>query len=66
MKTIRQILQALPAELATNAIRAAEMTAPQMLAERSADTATAIQKGIIWGRTVEGYAFWNQIYVEAK
>jgi hypothetical protein len=66
MKTIRQIFEALPAELATQAIRAAEMTAPQMMAESAADTATAIQKGIIWSKTVEGYAFWNAIYAEAK
>jgi len=66
MKTIRQILETLPTELATKAIRAAEMTAPQMMAERAADVATAIQKGIIWGKTVEGYAFWNAAYTAAK
>lgn len=66
MKTIRQILEALPAELAAQAIRAAEMTAPQMTAEKAADAATAIRKGIIWGKTVEGYAFWNAIYAATK
>ena len=66
MKTIRQILETLPTELATKAIRAAEMTAPQMMAERAADAATAIQKGIIWPKTVEGYAFWNAAYAAAK
>jgi hypothetical protein len=66
MKTIRQILETLPTELATKAIRAAEMTAPQMMAERATDAAAAIQKGIIWGKTVEGYAFWNAAYTAAK
>ena len=66
MKTIRQILETLPTELSTKAIRAAEMTAPQMMAERTADAATAIQKGIIWAKTVEGYAFWNAAYTAAK
>jgi hypothetical protein len=62
MKTIRELLETLPPELAKKAIRAAEMTNPQMLNEPCKDARTAILKGISWGRSIEGYDFWNFQY----
>ena len=61
MKRIRQHLETLPGDLAAKAIRAAERTAPQMLSELVPDLATAIHKGIVWAKSVEGSNFWNDV-----
>ena len=66
MKTIRQLLENLPTDLAAKAIRAAEMTAPKMLSELVPNLATAIRKGIAWGDTVEGYRFWDDAWFTAR